>query len=102
MSLNILSQNVRGLSNREKQKVFEEQAQTLQTQIILIQEHMMNINNKIEFKNYQTKQNFRKNNEQGGGTAIAVDTAKISENNNFTIKSIDLDVIGMYSTRNKL
>ena len=92
MSLNILTQNVRGLNNREKQEVFEEQAKTLQSQIVLIQEHMMNLNNKIEFKHYKTKQNYRRNNEQGGGTAIAVDTAKISETNNFIIKSIDLDV----------
>ena len=50
MSLNILSQNVRGLNNREKQEAFEEQAQTLQSQIVLIQEHMMNSNNKMYLK----------------------------------------------------
>ena len=40
MSLNILCQNIRGLNLNEKVEILEEQEITLQTHIILLQEHV--------------------------------------------------------------
>ena len=92
MSINIISQNIRGLNVKEKLNCFEEQARKLQSQFILLQEHMLTNNKKLSFEKYVVKQQNRNNNEKGGGTAIAVDTERICCENDFRIESIDLDV----------
>ena len=52
MSLNIICQNIRGLNVKEKVEAFEEQVKTLQSHIIIIQEHMLVNNKKIDFQNF--------------------------------------------------
>ena len=82
MSIKILSENVRGLNDRNKILMVEKQAKLLNSQIILMQELMLNNNKTVDFNDYMTKQTYRKNNDSGG-TSVSIDTNIINSTNNF-------------------
>ena len=87
MSIKILNQNVRGLNDKNKVFMMEKQAKLLNTQIILMQELMLNNNKRLILKNI--KQTYRRNNDPGGATSVSIDTNIINSTNNFEINNYD-------------